>query len=272
MDGETVLRIRAWERVFLNHKTRGRKGRLRWIQLPVRLDDPDYAALASTPAGVSALGVWMGVLELAGTLDRRDGTLATSNNRPLSQREIAGLIRMPEKTVTAGIEALMSAGWIEGGLSETRSHDSETPPPLVEWSGVERSITTLPPALTRGGVCGNGAKEQQKAQQKEQPRHQRSAEVAEHLGDCIAAWKPDAKIKTEAGVSLAEIDRMLRLDGRDPDRCKDLMWWLFRGPPDGYIPDGAFDWRPNVMSGGALRRQYDRLDVLFTRHREGCKP
>jgi hypothetical protein len=96
------------------------------------------------------------------------------------------------------------------------------------------------------------------------PPSQAAREIAAYLGDCIHHWKPDARITCEGTRSVTAIDRMLRIDKRDPTRIRGLLTWLFRGGKNDYQPRGDFDWRPNILSGDSLRRQYDKLDVAFT--------
>ena len=54
----------------------------------------------------------------------------------------------------------------------------------------------------------------------------------------------------------------MRIDKRDPAKVRAVLDWLFGG---GYEPDdpAKFDWRPNVLSGHSLRRQFDRLEVAL---------
>lgn len=115
-------------------------------------------------------------------------------------------------------------------------------------------------AAARGG---GGGKAPRKAPQ---PQHPKTAEVADFLAQGIRAWKRaelgDEAPKTRADTSsksLMAIDRLLRLDGRDPEDVRSVIWWLFGDDDWCYAPTGEFDWRPNILSGEALRRQYDRL-------------
>lgn len=119
-DAEGPIRVRAWSESFLSAKTRGRRGPLRWLQVPVKLTDPDYVAIASSPDGAATLGVWLAVLELAGTLEARDGCLSRSNGDPLMLSEIAAATRLDVETLARGIENLQRVGWLLGApISET---------------------------------------------------------------------------------------------------------------------------------------------------------
>jgi hypothetical protein len=89
--------------------------------------------------------------------------------------------------------------------------------------------------------------------------------LPEFMGDSIVGWKPDARVLCETASSVRELRRLVEIDGRDPDRVRALLIWLFGG---GYQPRGDFDWRPNVTSGESLRRAWDKLDTLYKSQRD----
>lgn len=95
-------------------------------------------------------------------------------------------------------------------------------------------------------------------------QHPEALPVCQYLERAIAHWKPDAIAATrktvESPSSVKDMDRLFRLDGRSPDRAREIIDWLFLGETWTYAPTNGFDWRPNVQSGGALRKHWDRLD------------
>lgn len=91
-------------------------------------------------------------------------------------------------------------------------------------------------------------------------RHPEAADLCTYLADRARDWKPDVHIET-GKRSLDGMDALLRIDKRDPARVRAVLSWLFTG---GYSPSSSgFDWRPNVLSGASLRKQWDKLEVAY---------
>jgi len=64
--------------------------------------------------------------------------------------------------------------------------------------------------------------------------------------------KPDCKITLSQEKNWAVVaDRMLRLDGRKPERVAEVIRWAQR---DGF-------WMSNILSMDKLRKQFDRLEL-----------
>jgi len=84
------------------------------------------------------------------------------------------------------------------------------------------------------------------------------------LAESIVSWKPDYKglcngTKNATTKRWAkDVDKMLRLDKRDPEKVKAIIDWL-----PSHKGNGDFMWRNNVLSGSKLREQYDKLDMAM---------
>lgn len=119
--------------------------------------------------------------------------------------------------------------------------------------GIQSLDNTHPPS----GRCEREEPEKSKA-------HPEAAPLCEYLGRALAHWKPDARCVTTSSYvsaqSQRDMDLLLRVDGRDPARAREIIDWVFLGEKWSYAPTNGFDWRPNLQSGGALRKHWDRLD------------
>lgn len=132
-----LYRIRDFPETFLTDKTRGRRGRLKFLQLPVKLDDLDYIEIAQSKGGAATLGVWLALLELAGTLDQRDGSFKRKDGRPMSTAEIAAVTRISHSSVKPAVAELVRVGWLISEQFGTIPNDSAKAP--LEGRGGEGS-------------------------------------------------------------------------------------------------------------------------------------
>ncbi len=69
--------------------------------------------------------------------------------------------------------------------------------------------------------------------------------------EAVKKIKPDFKTPVNLEKWTKEIDRMIRIDKRDPEKIKKLLEWL---------PTHHF-WRKNILSAEKLRLQFDRLEL-----------
>jgi len=214
-----LYRIRNYSETFLTDKTRERDGRLRFLQLPVRPDDVDYISIATGTDGALVLGVWLAILELAGTLPVRDGALRRSNGNPLTIGEISALTRLPLDDVAQGVAVLARHDWLV----------SDTPIP----NDSERCATTTPLEEGRGG--GFRGEERRLDVSKASPSQAAGAASGgedRNVNDVVAHYvrqhpraKPGAKARKSVRARLAEgysaNDLMEAIDGchRSPHHC-----------------------------------------------------
>lgn len=84
-----------------------------------------------------------------------------------------------------------------------------------------------------------------------------ATELAEHLLTQITQWKPDHKYASRRPSLkswVLDIERMIRIDARDPEKIRGLIDYTFTKK----TRQSQF-WAKNIWSGSALRDKYDRL-------------
>jgi hypothetical protein len=101
-----------------------------------------------------------------------------------------------------------------------------------------------------------------KPKPKEKDEYEPYVLVLAHHHDRVAKeWKSDMVMKTETPKSLEQYDRLVRLEKRAPELIKDVLTWIYTGS---YTASAnGFDWRPNLVSGNALRKNWDRLETAY---------
>lgn len=139
-------------------------------------------------------------------------------------------------------------------VPSTDQGDGEPAQSLGARTGTGTHTPESPPS---GAPACNGAEKNGKSKQ-----HPEALPVCEYLSRAIAHWKPDAKAVETVTLasSLDEMDRLFRVDHRSPQRAREIIDWIFSDEEWSFHPRGTFDWRSNVLSGGALRKHWDRLD------------
>lgn len=144
MAGE-IMRIRKWSETFETAKTRKLCG-LQWFSCPSGIDSAGYLSLMAHGAdGVLAIGVFQGICQWSATCRPViRGLLARSDGKPLSTRQLALTLRMPEEVVKKALELLSrdDVGWIEKIDIENTSvfNESATDLPVA----CQSSATDLP--------------------------------------------------------------------------------------------------------------------------------
>lgn len=73
--------------------------------------------------------------------------------------------------------------------------------------------------------------------------------LAKHLKKEILNQDPSTKVPDDLTNWATEVDRMIRLDNRDPQEAANLMTWA----------QNDHFWRANILSMGKFRKQYDKL-------------
>lgn len=91
-------------------------------------------------------------------------------------------------------------------------------------------------------------------------------QLALHLREAILQRDPSTKVPDPNPRSLArwalEADRMVRIDGREPEEAARLIEWCQQDP----------FWCANILSMSTFRRQYDRLKRQAQRAPNGSRP
>jgi len=93
-------------------------------------------------------------------------------------------------------------------------------------------------------------KEKNEKNEKKYSPHSDEWRFAELLAQLIVERKPDFR-RPELGQWAGEIDRMIRLDGRSPERIEAVIRWYVRDP----------FWSVNILSAAKLRKHFDRLEL-----------
>lgn len=105
---------------------------------------------------------------------------------------------------------------------------------------------------TNSEKCGGGSS------QKKDPSSE-ALSLSEALFLSIERFKPDYKHIQDKERALqsyaADIDRMLSIDKRKPERIRQVIDWLECNDKD------AMFWRQNILSAKKLRQQFDTLEI-----------
>ena len=59
-----VLRVKDWNLLFENNRTRGLK-HLDWVPMPNKMDSDGYTELVDHPNGAAHLGAWFAIVQIA---------------------------------------------------------------------------------------------------------------------------------------------------------------------------------------------------------------
>jgi hypothetical protein len=77
-----------------------------------------------------------------------------------------------------------------------------------------------------------------------------ASEISSLLLEKVKETKPDIKLKKVEDWPK-EVDRMMRLDGRNENQIREIIKWL---------PTSEF-WRKNILCAASLRRHFDKLEL-----------
>lgn len=126
---------------------------------------------------------------------------------------------------------------------------NEAPPAQADG---ERSAS--PPQAQREQTATNKNEKKEK-KEKKYAADSVESRLAQLLWSLMAARKPDFRWP-DLDRWAVEIDRMLRLDGRTPERIEAVLRWCQKDP----------FWQNNILSTAALRKHFDRLELEMARH------
>jgi hypothetical protein len=93
-------------------------------------------------------------------------------------------------------------------------------------------------------------KEKKQKNEKKYPPHSDEWRLAELLLNLIVESKQDFK-RPELQPWAGDIGRMIRIDGRTPERIEAVIRWCRKDP----------FWSANILSAGKLRKHFDRLEL-----------
>jgi hypothetical protein len=152
-----MWKIKNWNETFENADTRKRV-RLGWFLCPTGIDSSGYIELMSHGAkGAQAFGVFIAICQWSATcLPVVRGSCARSDGRPMSARQMASILRIPEDIVTDALKLLSSPdiGWMECVNAEKPSEitPSASGLPLV----CQSSADAMPQGEGEGKEKGEG--------------------------------------------------------------------------------------------------------------------
>lgn len=147
MEKPTII-IANWDAVFESSESRKLK-RMSYFQAPTGVDSAGYLELMTEhgEGGILALGVFQALCQITATWTKdRRGRFEKSKGNPMSVRQIAALIRMPEDVVSRSVQLLASkeVGWLILEISQQSpadlpaiSHESPTDLPPESQSNPE---------------------------------------------------------------------------------------------------------------------------------------
>lgn len=133
-----TYRIKSWNDVFEDRRTRDVK-RLEHVFLPVSEDGEGFRFLMQTTEGISAYGVFIALVRIAGRCPQR-GVLADERG-PLTTDRMAIRTGMPKQVVADAVRVLESldVGWLE-------AFDPETGPEISRRGDAPERAALAPPA------------------------------------------------------------------------------------------------------------------------------
>jgi hypothetical protein len=229
-----------------------------------------------------------------GVLDRFDGRDCFPGRKAVAER-----LGCSEETVKLALRALRSAGaiavqarWVRGdGVSErgerqtTNRYHLAGDAPFTEERMAELELPEIfdPPGsdMTPSGGSDStrtGGSEITRELEQEDPEQEDpetravevspSAKIAVDLCHLMAERMEDwgAKRPSVGQRWFRDMERMIRLDGRDPEQVQKVIVWLFSSPDE-----VAQFWAPNIQSPDKLRAKWDVIAAQVRRKHNGHK-
>jgi hypothetical protein len=113
MAGDVIYRIRDWDKLFENNRSRDLKT-TSWVPVPNTHEGDGYKTLLDHPDGPAHYGAWHAILQVASRCGVR-GTLVRSCGELHTAESIARLAFFPERVISDALERLVSVeiDWIE---------------------------------------------------------------------------------------------------------------------------------------------------------------
>ncbi len=108
---EEFLRVRDWDALYENNRTRGYK-KLNWVPIPNRMDGDGYTELVDHTSGAAHLGAWIAIVQVASRCEPR-GVLQRDGGRPHDADSLARMTRLPVEIFREVIPRLLDIKWLE---------------------------------------------------------------------------------------------------------------------------------------------------------------
>jgi len=255
---------------FIGLSAAGPCGQVLWLYLLTGEHQGPIPGLMRTGRGALADGLGWDLADLERYLDELEGAglLQRSKRPPLLWLPNALRHNPPQSPNVVKSWAAVAVELPECGLRDTalltmRRHlagpflaafdDQVLPAVGLEPPGkASGKPTGKASGKASGKICPN--QEQEQEQEEPHPPGGGSGEaalwLARYLQKCIRSHSPKARTNVDAWQ--ADIERLVRIDGADPDLVRQVIQWAHCTDPGGF-------WRPNLLSGGKLRKQWDSL-------------
>jgi hypothetical protein len=146
------------------------------------------------------------------------------------------------------IITICNYSYYQDSAGELSTSDNANEQPATTPTSNQQSTSNQPHARKKEG---------KKDKKKEYPDCPEAYRLAVLLLSAIRKWKPDARVPDSLKSWEADIDRMIRIDNRTPERIEAVLQWL---PTDDF-------WPPNILSGAKLRKQFDKLETKMGQRR-----
>lgn len=106
-----LLRVKDWDALYENNRTRGLKV-MQWVPVPNKHDGDGYTALVDHPSGAAYLGCWIATLQVASRCEPR-GTLLRDGGKPHTAESLARMTRLSREAFEEAIPRLLAVEWLE---------------------------------------------------------------------------------------------------------------------------------------------------------------
>jgi len=179
-------------------------------------------------------------------------------------RSLAGDVGQDASSVLRGIQKLETAGLLQ---VERQGNGRRN---YYRLTASESAGETQALAKCKRSQNANGGAGETQAQALAKCKHNQtdqlnqtpdSVRLADLLFSEILARKPDYK-KPNLKTWARDVDRMIRLDKRKPERIAEVIVWCQQDAGHG---EKGFGWANNILSALKLREKFDRLELDMTK-------
>jgi hypothetical protein len=239
----TIYRIRHWNELFENNRSRGLK-RMDWVPMPNRMDGDGYTELMDHANGTAHYGAWNAVVQIASRCDVR-GTLVRDDGRPHDFHSLSRISRIPAAIFEEAIPRFIQLGWLDVISSETVTLQKSAL--IAQADAIERHGTDT--SRARGnGTEGNGTEGMEGTEhgpaywsERLYERHPKKKNLPLVQVEILRIWESR---NGTAEALLAEIDRVHALwCGTDDWQKKSGS---FAPPLDQWLVDRGFTREPDT--------------------------
>ena len=264
---DTILRIKDWDRLFENSRSR-QVAELRWVSLPNKHDGDGYTELVTGhPNGPAHYGAWVVIVQVASKCQPR-GTLVRDNGESHDPASLARKTRFPAELFAEAVPRLLNPeiGWLEqfDPVSQTVISQGVTdevtlgrhPSDARVSGGRHPSDAHLP----KNGMEWNGMEGKGRSSCRTLQFDEADSATASWMLGLIREVQPGFK-EPSLDAWANSIRLMRERDNRTDAEIRDLFT----------LANADDFWRANILSPDKLRKQWDQLDLKLRkgRHSDG---